>query len=118
MEIKVTLDAAPQFLNVLTAIATALTGPQKAVEAPKKSTKSEASKTEEVKETPVVNMADKADKVTEVKVTIEQIRQIVTDKAKTHKEKIKALLSEFGAANVSTLQKEQYPDFYSKVSAL
>lgn len=56
---------------------------------------------------------------TDMPVTIEQIRALV--KAKTDagkREECKALIKEFGAANVTTLKAEHYSDFFTRLNTI
>ena len=61
------------------------------------------------------------DAVEEIKVTLEQLRELSASKSKestAKKEKVKALIAEMGGKNVSTLPEENYNEFYSKLQAL
>jgi|GEM_PF-5522522 len=51
-------------------------------------------------------------------VTIEIIRAAVSAKSATKRNEIKALLAEFGADKVTSLQPDQYADFHQKLTAL
>ena len=74
------------------------------------------------KEVPVIETKAETAKVeTEVieqKTTIEEIRALVTAKAKTKKEQIKVLLAEYGAKNVTVLAKGHYDEFYKKLGEI
>lgn len=53
--------------------------------------------------------------------TVEQVREVVAAKTTANPEnkaKAKALLSEFGATSVTTLDKAHYADFVTRVNAL
>lgn len=55
----------------------------------------------------------------EKKVTIEQVREVVSRKAAAGKKaEIKALLSVFDVANVTSLPDDKLPEFLEKVEAL
>lgn len=51
-------------------------------------------------------------------VSVEQIRELVTSKAKTSKKEIKAKLTDLDADNVSSLDKKHYQEFYLFLSEL
>jgi hypothetical protein len=51
-------------------------------------------------------------------VTIEQVRAAVAAKRDTHREKIRTLLTEYGAESVTKLDKTKYAEFLQKVNAL
>ena len=59
--------------------------------------------------------------IQEVTYTVEQVREVVAAKTTANPEnkaKAKALLSEFGATSVTTLDKAHYADFVTRVKAL
>lgn len=59
--------------------------------------------------------------IQEVTYTVEQVREVVAAKTTANPEnkaKAKALLSEFGATSVTTLNKAHYADFVTRVKAL
>jgi len=69
-----------------------------------------APKKEETKETAKVTASD---------ITVEQLRAAVSQKATAGKRaEIKALLTSFGAENVTSLDKDNYADFLNQVKAL
>lgn len=51
-------------------------------------------------------------------ITIEQIRELVTDKAAKHREAIKAELSRLDAPNVTKLDKKHFPVFHEFLTGL
>jgi hypothetical protein len=51
-------------------------------------------------------------------ITVEQLRAAVKEKSTTHREALKKLLTQYGAANVSSLAPEHYHDFLNQVNAL
>jgi hypothetical protein len=120
MEIKVTLDASPAFMQVLTTLATVLQPQAAATAAPVKKAKDTPAKeqpTAELKE--ATTETGETTMVVETKVTIEQVRAAVQKAAAGDKrDKVKVLLSEFGADKVTALKAEQYADFLTKVEAL
>lgn len=54
----------------------------------------------------------------EAEVTIEMVRKVVAAKSGTHKEELRAKLTECGAKNVSTLEPAKYKEFYEFAKAL
>ena len=78
------------------------------------SLKKEAPKVEVPKNTPEVKEQPKTEK-TESSLTIEEVRALVTAKAKINRAKVKALLTEYGTNSVTHLAKEHYEEFYKKV---
>lgn len=63
---------------------------------------------------------EKADKpaTKEADVTINDIRSLVSQKAATHRQELKAKLTELGAKNVTTLDKAKYVEFAEYLKAL
>lgn len=61
-----------------------------------------------------------ADKPTTNKaaITINDIRSLVSQKAATHRQELKAKLTELGAKNVTTLDKAKYTEFAEYLKAL
>lgn len=47
-----------------------------------------------------------------IKVTLEELRRLITSKAITHREACKAKLTELGAANISSLNPVHYGTFH------
>jgi hypothetical protein len=128
INVKVTIDAAPEFLAVLQGLlkpaglhavpaGNSTNGAGKSKKADKP-----AEKTTET--TPVVDATDDAgdggeNSAAAPTVTIEQIRALIPEKkAKVGTDKLKALLNEYGVANVSTLPAAKYDDFYEKLKNL
>lgn len=50
--------------------------------------------------------------------TVEAVRKAAQEKSKQHKDTIKAMLTEFGASNLTELAKENYGAFMEKLAAL
>ena len=110
MEIKVTIEAEARLLAVLQDIAATLSERKQApVVSMKKAVKEEVVKDDE---------GPKTEEPKAKEVSKEELRLLVMSKSDKHKTKIKSILSEFGAANVSTLQKEHFANFYQKVAEL
>ena len=66
---------------------------------------------------PAVPATPQSSEATE-EVTIEQVRAAVQEKSQAGKrDAVKALLTKFGAANVTTLKKDQYADFLTQLNA-
>lgn len=110
MDINVTVNFGAASLQAINNLASALTGasPEKT---PSKLTK--------VQDEPQAAPAP-APKTEAAKITVEALRALVSEKAKSPeaKAKVKEILGEFGAANVSTLSAEHYPDFFTRVKAI
>lgn len=69
--------------------------------------------------TPKKKKAEKDTLVEDQVLSLEIIQELTRRKAQGgHKEAIKALLNEFGAAKVTDLKEEQFDSFHTKVSAL
>ena len=54
----------------------------------------------------------------EAAITINDIRSLVSQKAATHRQELKAKLTELGAKNVTTLDKAKYTEFAEYLKAL
>lgn len=55
----------------------------------------------------------------ETKITVESLRALAAEKKSTAgAEKIKALLTEFGAASITALDESRYQDFFTALNAL
>lgn len=134
INIKVTIDAAPAFMAVLQGLMSNVASPATPSPAPvnklKKAEKPAEKATEATPaaaaETPTEEVVDNA--VTEdaavtssaiPSVTIEQIRaEIPGAKAKVGADKVKALLTKYGTANVTNLPLVSYDAFYSELKNL
>lgn len=106
MDITLTISATPEVLQAINALAQSLSGSK--IPTPKKPSANGVVKSELAAEN---NSA----------VTIEQVRAAVQKKAQTgndNKEKLKAILEEFEVKNVTSLSKDQYAAFLTKVEAL
>jgi hypothetical protein len=109
----ITLTASPELLSVLQQIAGALGNAKTEAPKPKKNGT-------------VPGAAEVAATVTEPKnepaqeLTLEQVRAIVVpiSKKEGNKEKVQAILKEFGAEKTPELKKEHYAAFLEKVKAL
>jgi len=86
-------------------------------EAPKaKTRKSRAKKAEPEKEpepNPAEDQEEESADETTTSITVDQIRALVTKKAKASKTEIKAKLTELKADNVTLLKKEDYEEFHA-----
>lgn len=51
-------------------------------------------------------------------ITLEQVRATTVAKSKTKKAEVKALMTEFGTANLTGLDKAKYTDFLTRINAL
>lgn len=126
MEIKVTLDASPQFLNALLAIAGALGAApkEKGTNGKAKNPDAIVAKLEPTIPDDVVaplNGVASKDKVeTKVKVfTIEDVRALVREKSQEgKKDAVKALFAEFDTDSVTNLAEAKYSEFMEKLKAL
>ncbi len=113
MTITLNLTASPELLAAFQAIAAALTGK------PAPTAVSSNGKVKKETPAPVAAAAPAATKTEEI--TIEQVRAAVTAKTaagEDAKEKVKALLAEFGAAKVPALKPEHYADFLTKLGGI
>jgi hypothetical protein len=114
MDVKIELTASPELLAVLKTIADALAASK--TPASKNGNGIDfkaAAKKEKEKEASGSNGAEK------VTVTIEQIRAMVRKKSDEKKKPaIIKLLSEYHVENVTSLDEEQYPSFYTDIQAL
>lgn len=78
-----------------------------------------------VKETPAAEVKAEAPAASTAKtdgpepVTIEQVRAAVSEKVKAgHKDAVKKILEDAGAASVSTLDAKHYTEVFTKINAL
>lgn len=85
--------------------------PEKAPEKAKKNVR------EPEKEKKATTGADKP-ATKEAAITINDIRSLVSQKAATHRQELKAKLTELGAKNVTTLDKAKYTEFAEYLKAL
>lgn len=69
------------------------------------------------KEKKATNGADKPT-ANKAAITINDIRSLVSQKAATHRQELKAKLTELGAKNVTTLDKAKYTEFAEYLKAL
>lgn len=115
MNITVTHTLAPEVINLFKDFFINLKGAPAATASPepiKKKTPLEA-----VKETPVVTQHT-GDTVTK-NVTVEEVRKAVMIKKEAGKnEQLRALLTEFGVKNVTSLEEKNYSAFLEKVNAI
>jgi len=109
IQITHTITLAPEVLALLQAFV----GKSQpvATEAPKTTARATAAKQE-----PVAETTERA--AASVDISIEQVRAAVASKQATKRTELKALLTEFGSANVTGLDKAKYADFLDKVNAL
>jgi len=116
IQITHTITLAPEVLALLQAFV----GKSQpvATEAPKTTARATAAKQEPVAETasPVAETTERA--AASVDISLEQVRAAVASKQATKRTELKALLTEFGSANVTGLDKAKYADFLDKVNAL
>ena len=118
MEIKIIIDATPELKELLRA----LVGGGSAKAAPVEPTTTKKPKTTKVADAAPVEEPEAADDFTaeeQAAISIEEIRELVTAKSQSGKrQEIKKLLKEFGAENVSTLEKQHYVAFNARVAEL
>lgn len=113
MNITITVNAGAETLNAINRLADGLLGNKSTTPTPS-----------EKKENPLKSVPPKKEEAKEnescsdVKITVEMLREVVSSKKDAHKAKIKELLQGFGVSNVSALDNSHYTDFYSKVAAL
>lgn len=117
-EVKITIDLTNveqrKLLNALFDLMGNNAKQDAPAEAPEKAKKN-------VRETKAKEKATKgADKPTtkEAAITINDIRRLVSQKAATHRQELKAKLTELGAKNVTTLDKAKYTEFAEYLKAL
>ena len=116
MEITITLNASPELLNVLQAIAQGLS----AEKAPKKTkVKDEITSAP----TPVLESVPKAAETvapaSTEEITDVQVRAATMEKVSAGKrDAVKTLLTKFEVAKVSDLKKEQYADFLTELKTI
>lgn len=113
MHVTLTIEA-----DSLSEIARYITGTH---EEPAKSEKKTTPAKKEVVQEPVAAepFADKkAEKQETKKISLEDVRAAVAEKAVTKRTEIKALLTEFGADKVTNLDKEKYVDFLAALQKL
>lgn len=51
-------------------------------------------------------------------ISLDELRQALSSKVKTHKEELRAKMRELGAKNISTLEESKYDEFYSYIKTL
>lgn len=120
---EITVKHEITFSPVLETFLTSLLTPKTAVESVKKTPVKEITKAAEVKAEAVVPVTEKIEEVkAEPKrsdITVEQLRAVASEKAKAGKrEDLKAVLTDFGAENITTLAVEKYADFLNAINAL
>lgn len=114
-DIKVTVTASPELLDVLQKLVGAKSAATAVPAAanPPKMTSVPASNGSAAPATGATNPG------TEITVTLEQVRALVTAKSQAGKmPEIKALLTAFGANKVTELPADKYPSFYSEVDKI
>lgn len=120
MDIKITFDATPAFLEVFQGLIKALnaqpavngSGKKQPAAAPAAELKETTTQTGETQM--VVTAADE-----KAKLTQEQVRAVVQRQSKAGKrDEVKKLLGEFGADKLPDLKESQYADFLTKLEAL
>ena len=118
MNIQITINASPELLEALQSIAAAFGGAAKKVPAASKAaTKDELKDAATPVLTPITTTVAEAAK--EEKVTVESLRELVTDKvSKNKKAEVKAVLEQFGAKNVSALDASKYVEFHKALNQL
>lgn len=115
MEIKVKVDFGPETLAAINGLASALTGGNKPAANPLKSVPKPENASPEAAAPATEATTEKADKI-----TVEQLRLLVTEKATDAAKKaaLKEILKELGATNVSSLEPGKYVEFYTRVKAI
>ena len=119
MNLTVTLTATPELLTVLEKFVAAFTAPTKKVTKALEQPIAPIAIPEKVEANvgtiePVAPPTPKADKI-----SIEELRALVSTKAKAgKKEAIKSLLVEFNAESVSTLDSKEYQNFKTQLEAI
>lgn len=85
--------------------------PKKKKAAPKK--KADPKKKEEPKEE-----VEEVEESEGANISLDELRQALSSKVKTHKEELRAKMRELGAKNISTLEESKYDEFYSYIKTL
>jgi hypothetical protein len=131
INVKVTIDAAPAFMALLQGLLSAVPAPGTPTPAPVNKLKKAEKPAEKVAdqmsapaaETPAEQALEDFQKELDAavvpSVTIEQIRaEIPGAKAKVGADKVKALLTKYGTANVTNLPLVNYDAFYNELKTL
>lgn len=106
MNITITVNAGPETLAAINRLADALGGQ-----------KTETPVANPLKSVPAKEKTP-APPAAAQKITVEMIREVVASKQATKKAELKALLAEFNAANVTSLDPTKYEEFYTAALAV
>lgn len=63
-------------------------------------------------------LKEEVEEAEEAEITLDELRQALSPKVKTHKEELRAKMRELGAKNISTLEESKYGEFYSFIKTL
>jgi hypothetical protein len=129
INVKVTIDAAPEFMAVLQGFlktvgqpsipAPAATSTGKLRKADKTADKPAESEPVTSGEPAISETDSDSEKTTAPTVTIEQIRALIPEKkAQVGTDKLKALLNKYNTANVTNLPADKYDQFYNELKSL
>lgn len=120
MDITITVNFGADSLAAINNLAAALTGAAPKTENPLKSVPKVKAEVEKPQAGELATApAPQPEAETPASVTVAAIRELVQEKAAAKKTaEVKSLLAEFGAANVSTLDKGKYVEFYTKLKAI
>lgn len=86
-------------------------------EKPKKKTAPKKKAAPKKKEEPKEEV-DEAEESEGASISLDELRQALSSKVKTHKEELRAKMRELGAKNISTLEESKYDEFYSYIKTL
>lgn len=87
-------------------------------EKPKKKTPAKKEATPKKKEEEPKEEVDEAEETEGANISLDELRQALSSKVKTHKEELRAKMRELGAKNISTLEESKYDEFYSYIKTL
>lgn len=86
-------------------------------EKPKRKTAPKKKAAPEKKEEPKEEVAE-VEESEGANISLDELRQALSSKVKTHKEELRAKMRELGAKNISTLEESKYDEFYSFIKTL
>jgi hypothetical protein len=126
INVKVTIDAAPEFLAILQGLlkpaglhAVPASAPANGAAKTSKKAEKPVEKTQEPEPAVTTDDAAVEENTAAPTVTIEQIRALIPEKkAQVGTDKLKALLNKYNTANVTNLPVNKYDEFYNELKNL
>ena len=120
MEVKVVITLAPDVRNIMEGLVGVLSRQSVQIDLPStiEEKKEKTEQTKEVKPSKKETSQPEQKKEKKPSITIEEIRALASKAIKKDRDKVKKILTSFGATSVSALEEEHYDDFYKKIGEL